>query len=111
MKLIIPANRAAARSRIACEWCRAHTELVCAHIYSRGAGWVDIPANLCGLCWRCHQHSHGGHEPTRDQLLVIAAGREGTTPEAITEEVHRIRRIDKLSVEADEVRTKYGANK
>ena len=70
-----------------------------AHIYSRGAGRVDIASNFVGLANLCHTKSHAGHQPNRKRLLEIAAKREGTTPQAITDTVQFIRRIPKGSNE------------
>ncbi len=78
-----------------CEFCGWNSQRHAHHIYSRGAGQVDIRENLVGLCWRCHRQNHDGHEPKRNQLLQVAAWREGTTPHAITAEVHRLRRLPK----------------
>lgn len=63
-----------------------------AHIFSRGAGKVTISENLVALCRECHQGNHAGQWPYRDDLLKIAAAREKTTPEAIRDLVHRLRR-------------------
>lgn len=74
-----------------CEFCHRAGPVDGAHIYSRGAGRVDIAENLCSLCRCCHSLSHNGQEPTREQLLEIAAKREGTTAEKITEKVNGLR--------------------
>lgn len=83
-----------------CEWCNRPTPQGTdpAHIFSRGAGRVDIAENLCSLCRWCHSSSHNGHEPTRAQLLEIAGRREGKTPAEITEKVQRLRRETKCKV-------------
>lgn len=88
----------AAKTR--CEFCGRHssTGLDPAHIWSRGAGRVDVKENLVSLCRECHTRSHAGHEPTREQLLAIAAKREGCTPDDITEMVYRLRRDDSCKI-------------
>jgi hypothetical protein len=75
-----------------CEWCGRLRYCHAAHIFSRGAGRVDIPGNLVCLCWECHGANHNGHRPLKVDLLAIAAARERTTQDAITEEVYKIRR-------------------
>jgi hypothetical protein len=62
-----------------------------AHIFSRGAGRVDIACNLVSLCRHCHSMSHAGEVPTRRDLMCIAAMREKMTPEAIRDRVWRLR--------------------
>ncbi len=68
---------------------------------------MDIRENLVALgstpnfCCRCHTYSHNAHtgnnlRPNRADLLEIAAKREGTTPEAITEKVQRLRAETKV---------------
>ena len=68
-----------------------------AHIYSRGAGQVDVRKNLVSLCRLCHTRSHDGHSPRRWRLLIIAARREGCRPKDIRDMVYRIRREDKCN--------------
>lgn len=86
-----------------CEYCRKP----CpdgrdpAHIYSRGAGRVDVRRNLVSLCRECHTRSHAGHAPRRWRLLIIAAKRELTTPKEIRDLVHSIR----MDVGRDVVKT------
>lgn len=75
------------------------------HIFHRGSGQVDIAENLVSVgashpfpqC-PCHSTIHGSGKPSRDELLAIAARRENTTPEAITEKVYRLRRETKCKV-------------
>lgn len=62
-----------------------------AHIFSRGAGRIDIAENLVSLCRWCHNSNHLGNSPTKGNLLTIAARREGTTPEEIEAKVMRLR--------------------
>lgn len=68
--------------------CQAH------HIFGKGMGGgrrFDIPINLIGLCVECHVAFHNGRID-REELLAIVARREHTTPEAIQEEIWRLRR-------------------
>lgn len=87
-----------------CAWCnRRFPEVDPAHIYSRGAGRVDIRCNIVNLCRKCHTTSGtanegNGQHPNRQDLLEISAKREGMTPDEITETVFRIRRDTKCKV-------------
>ena len=80
-----------------CEFCGKRTPNGCdpAHIFSRGAGRVDVRENLVSLCAICHRKSHAGHRPNRADLLSIAAKRENTTVEAIEALVYGTRRKPK----------------
>jgi hypothetical protein len=77
-----------------CEWCGKRTPQGCdpAHLFSRGAGRVDVRDNLAALCRECHTKQHAGNEPTVEQLLVLVAKREGKTPQTIRNKIARIRR-------------------
>ena len=83
-----------------CEWCNKYCSdgLDPHHIFSRGAGRVDIRKNLVSLCRTCHSSNHNGKEPTRVQLLLLVSVRERTTAEEIIEMVQRIRADDKCKV-------------
>ena len=65
-----------------------------AHIGSRGAGRVDAAWNLCALDRACHTRHHAGGKPTRQDLLAIAAKREGTTVQAILDALAYCRAAD-----------------
>lgn len=85
-----------------CESCGLRVFCCAAHIFSRGAGQIDHPINLVRLGANpldgcvCHTNNHnGGKYPNREDLLRIAAKRERTTPGAITEVIHLIRRLPK----------------
>ena len=98
MKLIDEALLAEFRTPGRCEFCRKWCEVrEPAHIFSRGAGRVDIKENLVSLgstpnfSCECHYKNHFGGVPTREMLLVVAAAREGTKPDKIRELVYRIR--------------------
>jgi hypothetical protein len=82
---------------LVCEYCRrpAFGGTQCAHVFSRGAGHVDIPGNLVSLCASCHHESHNGRLITRADLLRTAAEREGLLPEEIEDVVHELRRWPK----------------
>ena len=66
-----------------------------AHIGSRGAGRVDAAWNLVALSREHHTRSHAGGKPTRQDMLAIAAKREGTTVQAILDALVAIRLMDK----------------
>ena len=81
-----------------CEWCHKSTRANGAdphHIMSRGAGWADVRPNLVALCRACHSLNHAGHRPTTQDLLEIAAKREGMTVGEIKELVWDTRRKPK----------------
>lgn len=80
-----------------CEYCLAPNihGLDPAHIYSRGAGRVDIPENLVALCRRCHSAQGARNGPSIKDLELLAALRLGIMPEDIFPEVCRIRRLTK----------------
>jgi hypothetical protein len=80
-----------------CEWCgHLRKRLDAAHIFTRGAGRLDLPINLVGLCHWCHVCHHNGATPTRAQLLVVAAIREGWPPDAMESCIHYLRdQLDK----------------
>ena len=88
------------REKTVCEWCRKtyRSGLDPHHIFSRGAGRVDIRENLLALCRECHLFANAGGEPTKDQLLEVAAKREKMTPDKIVSKVYRMRRYDRCKV-------------
>lgn len=63
-----------------CRFCGKPCQRLCAHhIWSKGAGQVDIRSNLISLglmalldC-ACHVSHHAGNEPTFEQLLALSA--------------------------------------
>jgi hypothetical protein len=79
-----------------CDWCNRFPPCQAAHVFGKGMGGarrLDIRINLCSLCPYCHYDNHQGKSPTQDELLVIVAKREHTTPQAIREEIWRLRRL------------------
>lgn len=77
-----------------CCWCRQAKTVDAHHIMSKGAGRVDIGGNVVPLCRICHATLHDGNINDFD-LLLMAAFRENTRQDAITETVWLIRRIPK----------------
>jgi hypothetical protein len=78
-----------------CAWCRQWcAQRDCHHIYSKGAGRVDIAGNLVSLCRVCHALTHSG-AVSRFDLLTMAANREGLRQDEITAAVYAIRRHPK----------------
>lgn len=67
---------------------------------SKGAGRVDVRANLLPLCRECHTCLHDGNINDFD-LLLIAAVRENVGQDAIRETVWLIRRIPKGTTDFD----------
>jgi hypothetical protein len=85
-----------------CRWCNKKVRMRCAaHIFSKGAGQVDIKCNLVQLGMDaltdcpCHTYSHNGHPPTFDDLLAISAKDHRRRPEDIVQLIHFIRRLPK----------------
>lgn len=70
------------------------------HIFSRGAGRLDVAINLVSLCAafaggdNCHAAYHNG-DIARYDLLAIVAYREGRLQHEIEAEIWRLRRLDK----------------
>lgn len=85
-----------------CRWCQNPVRMRCAaHIFSKGAGRVDIRCNLVQLgmdpvtdC-SCHHDSHMGLAPTFDDLLRLSAEDHKCRPEDIHQVVYFIRRLPK----------------
>ena len=106
MKIENKAVRDRFRFAVVCEHCKtpSQTGRDPAHIFPRGLGdakRIDAPWNLAALCRWCHSRSHAGGEPTKAQLLAIAALRERTTPGAIEELVYFLLRQSKGTVLAE----------
>ncbi len=65
------------------------------HLWSKGAGRVDLAPNIVSICRDCHNGFHASGKPSKTELVEIAAAREGMTPEEIEALVMAIRRMDK----------------
>lgn len=94
-----------------CLWCRKPvTRREPDHVFTRGAGQLDISINIAGLCapfvgGACHAKRHGGSLPLRakdgqDGLLERVAAREMVLAEDIVTVVHLFRRLPKDAPEA-----------
>ena len=82
-----------------CEHCGKRGPVDAAHIYSVGAGRVDIRQNIVALCRVCHTRQHtSNRNPSKGRLLIIAARREGCRPREIQEKVYRLRACDLCKV-------------
>ena len=79
-----------------CECCNKHCPTGAAphHLFSRGAGRLDIRLILQPLCLECHADFHNG-KISRAFLLGKRAKKERTTAEAITQVVHWLRALPK----------------
>lgn len=85
-----------------CRWCHKDVRMLCAaHIFSKGAGRVDLRCNLVQLgmdplkdC-SCHHDSHMGLKPTFEDLLAISAEDHKCRTEDIHQVVYFIRRLPK----------------
>lgn len=93
----------AARYRCRCEACgRVRPDCYDPHhIFSRGAGRVDIPENVISLCRACHNRAHTG-QISRLLLLVVAGHREKLLTDDIEENVWTIRRSKKCRFSTSE---------
>ena len=91
-----------------CEMCGRLCPQGCdaAHVFSRGAGRLDISINLIALCrgfdkngWvSCHQDHHSG-KLTQYDLLAIVSRREKVLQDAIIEVVYFLRALPKYVTE------------
>lgn len=107
MRVIDEALLASYRTPGECEMCGHACSMRCAHhIYSRGSGRLDLPFNLLAVgmdpmrdC-ECHHKIENGHIPLAD-ALEVAAKRNGVTPDWITTEVYRLRRLPQPRVDAE----------
>lgn len=92
--------------RTVCELCnrrlryRAHPH----HVFSRGAGRVDMPFNLIALggafdC-NCHGRFHDGNL-AKSQILERVARREDVFQLAIEDAIYALRRLDKWASEEE----------
>ncbi len=103
MKIVNDDLIASYRKRGRCLWCSEMVNLCAAHLFSKGAGQVDLPFNLISLGQNavvdcsCHQDSHYSQSPGRDKLLAINARLYKTTPQAIEDVVQWVRRLPKGS--------------
>ena len=83
------------RDKRYCECCgRGSMDIETHHIFGKGAGgWkrLDMRETVVALCLSCHTAYHNGRLE-KETLLAIAARREGTTVEAINEQVRRLLR-------------------
>ena len=82
------------RCKRKCEKCGKKTDcgLDPHHVFSRGAGRLDIRINLIALDRQCHCLVHSGVIKKRD-LIDIVSKREGLTPDELTTEIYRLRRL------------------
>lgn len=101
MKVVDEKLLAEFRESPRCEWCNKAKPVEPHHIFSRGAGRLDIRWNLVALCRWCHSSAHSANSvnnarPKLQDLLELVARREGIKPEEIKPRVDRLRRQDKF---------------
>jgi hypothetical protein len=77
------------------EGCEHPTPAESHHVYTRGAGQIDLPCNLIALCHAHHYSHHYNGTPSTADLLAIVARREGVSVEDIQQTVWRYRRTGK----------------
>lgn len=106
MKIESPLTLARFRSPGRCEYCSAPGQREAAHVFSAGAGRMDIDINLVSLglgpwAWaygglsscQCHVQNHNNKPPTRDDLLEIVARRESVAVVDLEAALYLIRRL------------------
>jgi hypothetical protein len=79
-------------------WCGRPGPSEAAHVFTKGmGGWsrYDIAVNVVPLCRACHLRHHNGGVPTKYDLLVMAAHREGTTVQRIKDVIYKLQCADK----------------
>lgn len=83
----------------------------CHHVFSRGAGRLDISANLISVCSvfsggdNCHHLIHQGNI-ARDDLLKVIGDRDGIDWESIEDCIFALRRADK-NASAEDIIQEY----
>lgn len=99
MKVVNKALLAEFRTAGACEYCKRPCRArEPHHLFTRGAGQLDIRINLIALgsafqC-TCHRERHDGNILHCDMLAVVAA-RENVLQDHITDVIHLLRRLPK----------------
>lgn len=76
-----------------CEWCGQYGPRHAHHLWSRGAGRLDVRINLIGLCPWCHFDVHNG-KIARNDLLVVVANREKMLQDEIQIAIWELRRLN-----------------
>lgn len=91
-----------ARGPGVCEWCKRHrADRDPHHIFSKGAGQVDIQSNIASLCRGCHGLVHTG-ELDDDSILAVVAMREDCLQgdiEALVWLIRRMPRVNEMTAE------------
>ncbi len=86
-----------ARGPGVCDWCKGRIAgREPHHIFSKGAGQVDIKSNIAAICRVCHTSVHFGEIDDND-ILAVVAGRENVLQGDIEAVVWLIRRMPKIS--------------
>ncbi len=95
MRVVDPVMLQRCRDAKVCEYCRKPAKCDPAHIFSRGAGRLDIAVNLVALCRHDHSMSHAGEVPTKRDLLAIVANRDGCKVADIEAVINYFRKLPK----------------
>ena len=110
MRVIHKSLRREIGKRGVCEYCGRKAKTDCAHIWGKGAGWIDIAENFVALDRWCHSTQHNSNtgnkaEPSRKTLMEIVCKREGVPKDewpvrcaAIKERVDRLRAMKAVKV-------------
>ena len=95
MRIDCPAALARRREAMWCCYCGKLGPVDPHHCFTVATGRIDADWNLASICRACHGKNHNGEQPMNAELLDLVAKRCFTTPQAITEAVHFVRRQDK----------------
>lgn len=113
MRIVNPNLIASYRVPGKCRFCGKPCKLLCGHhLWSKGSGGPDIPANLVSVGFdpfggcSCHVSHHAGNEPTFEQLLAISAVDHDCLAGDLESLIHLIQRLPPIR---DVTVTKFGA--
>lgn len=93
-ELLLDQFRAAGHCELCGKWSPTRDPHHLARRGMGGGGRLDVRINIIALCWLCHLRVHDGVIP-RKEIIRLVAAREGISPEALVDEIHRLRRTSK----------------
>lgn len=82
------------RQQWLCELCGHRRKVEPHHVWSRGAGRLDVSGNILALCRPCHQLAHQGLI-RRVALQLLVAHRERLSLEELEKHIFELRRRPK----------------
>lgn len=102
MKIVDDKTLDVARRRERCEWCRSFCTPQPHHVFTRGAGQLDVPFNIVALCFVCHDRHHyssltgKGRKADKAAFLEKIAERDGwSSGEAVEVAIMGLKRAAK----------------